>query len=247
MLFMKRIIFALSLLLAVSCTKDIDAYQNDPRAYFWELTNALAPQQLVSRTFSFAFVDSTVMVDTQYIPVKIEGFSENRDREFIAAVKTDSSTAVEGKDYLLLSGIIPANSFTGQLPVVLFRTPELKTTTLELQLYIADSADFKGGTVENNHYTLYWNDDLIKPNNWDTRPGLINYFGTYSVVKYKFIISILHRSQFDFLTSRVYDPTKITPDQMSDYAAQLKTALKAYNDTHNPPLTDEFGVQVSFP
>ncbi|HEY0271882.1 MAG TPA: DUF4843 domain-containing protein, partial [Chitinophaga sp.] len=183
---MKRNIFALFLLLATGCSKDINAYRNDPRVYFNDLTSAIIPQQVVSRTFSFATVDAAVMADTQYIPVKIEGLPADKDRTFMAAAMTDSSTAQAGRDYQLLQGVIPANAFTGQLPVVLFRTAHLKQVTLVLRLYIADSADFKGGVAENNDYTLYFNDDLIKPNNWDTRPGLINYFGDYSRVKYQF-------------------------------------------------------------
>jgi hypothetical protein len=245
---MKRTITGvLLLLLGTACNKDINAYQNEPKAYFYELTSAITPQVVIARNFSFATIDSTIMTDTQYIAVKIQGLASGNDRLFGAKVMADSSTAVEGVDYKLLPGTIKANQFTGLLPVILYRTPLLKTTTVHIRLLIADTADFKAGITEYNKFTLNWNDALIKPDNWDSRPGLSSYFGTYSLVKYKFIIATLHMSAWDFLIGRVYDPTKITGDQMSDYVAQLKSALKVYNSTHTPALTDEFGVLVTFP
>lgn len=244
---MKRFILPAVLLLASACSKDISSYQNDPRAYFYDQTTGVAIQQITERTFTFAPYDATVVTDTQYIPVKIAGLPANTDRTFAARVITDSSTAVEGRDYQLLHGTIKANAITGTLPLVLHRTTMLKDSTLHLRMAIADSADFKAGAVEDNFYTMIWNDALIKPNNWDTRPGIAQFFGTYSLVKYQFIIATLHKSQFDILTTRVYDPTKVTTDQMYDYDAQLKSALKVYNSTHTPALTDEFGVLVTFP
>lgn len=244
---MKRILLAFLLVLVSACSKDITAYQEDSRAYFYDLTATQYPQQVYSRTFSFATMDNTVTVDTQYIPVKIQGLASDHDRIFAAKALADSTTAIAGTDYRLLPGVIKANAFTGMLPLVLFRTAQLKTVTLRLYMSIADTADFKAGVDENNYYLVSWNDDLIKPNNWDTSPGLKLFFGDYSRVKYEFIISVLHKSSFDFLTGRTYDPTKITVDQMYDYAAQLKSALKTYNATHTPPLTDEYGIQVTFP
>lgn len=237
---------ALLLLMASACTKNIDGYKNDPRVYFYDIP-AGTTSLLTTRTFSFATTATGTTTDTEYVQVKIEGLAAGHDRTFGAKAIADSSTAVNGVNYKLLPGTVKANSFTGILPVVLYRTTDLKDVTMKLALQMADTADFKAGVIDFNYYLLSWNDNLIKPNNWDTRPGLATYFGVYSIVKYQFIIATLHASAWTINATRVYDATKYTNDQMLDLGAQLKTALRTYNASSPTPLTDEFGLLVTFP
>src|SRR5215831_16689265 len=62
----------------------------------------------------------TRLVDTVYIPVSVLGKPAVQDREIaIAAVPGADANAVEGTHYKLLRPYkIPANSVTGQIPVV---------------------------------------------------------------------------------------------------------------------------------
>ncbi len=246
----KKLVLLLVLLLslATGCTKDILKYENDPRVYFNErfTINATNSSAIYTRSFSFAPFPATVVDTTLYIKVKIQGLVAATNRTFGAEAIADGTTAITGTDYKLLPGTIKANESEGLLPVVLYRTPALKITMKQLKIRLADAYDFKSGTVENNVFTLMFNDDYIKPDNWDTAPGLKTYFGVFSVTKYKFIIQVLGRSDFQIQTTG-YDPLKFSNADLLDKKAILKAALADYNNTHTPPLTDEFGLAVTFP
>lgn len=239
-------VMALLFTLVSSCKKDLMSYENDPRVYFFEQDATVNKAPVYVKSFSFATEQASVAEYTVNIKVKIMGLAATNKRTFTAEAVTKGTNALVGTDYKFLPGTIDANQIEGILPVVLYRTADLKTVTKQLVLKVSDVGDFKGGTVEHNGFTLIWNDNLIKPDNWDTRPGLVTYFGVYSVVKYQFIINTLNRSAFPIQTS-TYDPNLLTNAQMLDLKVSLKTALVVYNNTHSTPLTDEFGVAVTFP
>lgn len=246
----KIILLSMVLLLSMilSCSKDIAPYDNDARAYFNErfIINATNNSQLLSKSFSFAPYAVRLQDTTVLLKVKIMGLATGADRTFGAEAVPTVTTAVAGTEYKLLPGTIKANQTEGLLPVVLYRAATLKTTLRQLTLKIADYGDFKGGTVENNIFTLFFNDDYIKPDNWDTAPGLKSYFGVFSVTKYKFIVAVLGRADFPIQTSG-YDPLKFSNADLLDKKAILQTALLAYNSSHTPVLTDETGLAVTFP
>lgn len=230
-----------------SCRKDLMQYQNDPRIYFNDVS-AGQTVRLVSSSFSFATQASTLTEDTIYAKVNIMGLPTTKDR-FFSAVPIDSgTTAKPGINYKLLNGTVKANQITGLLPVIVYRTSDLKTITQKLKLKIIDALDFKAGVAENNYFSLNWNDALIKPDNWDILNGLASYFGAYSVVKYQFIINVTGRSSFPLQGSnRVFNPNLLSSQQMQNYVLMIKGALATYNNTHTTPLTDEFGVAITFP
>ena len=230
----------------VSCKKDINKYKNDPGVYFYELQ----PNTTIlntSQSYSFATKATSLTKDTIFVNVKIMGLASVNDRTFSAEVIKDGTTAIEGTNYKLLNGVIKANQITGKLPVVVYRTAELKNTTLKLNIRIANSSDFKAGVSENNYFSLSWNDTLIKPANWDAFFSLAQYFGAYSTVKYQFIIDVLKRADFPLQIGREYIPGTLTNQQMLEYLRLLKAALLNYNNTHTNPLTDEFGTVITFP
>lgn len=247
MKYTKLLYIALPAILAViACNKELGGYADEPRVYFWERTATAYPVRAENKSFSFVLLPATVTEDTMMVAAKIMGLPAKADRNFRAAVDT-GSTAKEGTDYKILPGVIPADSILGYLPVVVYRKPELKTVTQKLNLKIVDGGDFKAGVSEEAKIQLLWNDNLIKPANWDTRPGLVTYFGVYSVVKYRFIIDVLGMSEFPLQTSNVYIPGQLSNPNMLDKKAILKDALVVYNSTHTPVLTDENGLVVTFP
>ncbi|WP_165499817.1 DUF4843 domain-containing protein [Pedobacter frigidisoli] len=230
-----------------SCKKDIDKYEDDPMVYFY-VQQANSTVLVSSIAYSFATRSVTLAQDTIYVGVKIIGLAAPTERKFGAEAIIDANSATAGTDYKILTGTVKANQLMGRLPVVVYRTADLKTITKQLKIRLKDENDFKAGVIESNLFTLNWNDALIKPTNWDSVVGgLLGYFGTYSRVKYQFIIDTIALSAFPVQGSSAYSPTLITNQQMLEYARQLKLALAQYNSTHTTPLTDEFGVAVTFP
>ena len=250
MKFYTKIFFVLMLIgsIGTSCSKDIMGYEDEPAVYFFErfAINATNVSEVYERSFSFVPFPETVKDTTLYIKVKIMGNVSAADRRFYAEPADPATNAIAGTDYELLPGTIKANQMEGLLPVVLHRTEAMKTEIKKLKFKIADRGDFKMGTVERSFFTLTWNDAYLKPDNWDTLPGIAQYFGAYSIAKYKFIIEVLGISQFPMQTAG-YNPAQYSGAQMQDFKAQLKSALQVYNNTHSTPLMDEFNNAVTFP
>lgn len=242
-------LLALLLFFLTACEKDIASYNNDPRVYFFERNTDLTQSRITFKSFSFLKLPAEVTQDTFLIRVKIMGETAPYDRIVRGQAIADSSTAIAGQHYDFIDGIIPADSITGYLPVVLYRTADIADSAVTLNLRIAPTKDFKTGVTEDNFFTLTWSDNVIKPSNWDGFISLSTYFGTYSAVKYRFIISVTGIEQFPLQQSGRVPPKdgEFTAAAMTDIKARLKDALKAYNDSNDPDLTDESGQLVTFP
>lgn len=95
---------------------------------------------------------------------------------------------------------------------------------------------------------------IAKPDTWDEavypQVALYRYFGSYSEVKYKFMIQEIGKVDFKVQYNQTPDYDEATNTFSSAYAKFLKNlmilALDEYNATHSEPLTDEFGFPVTF-
>ena len=103
------------------------------------------------------------------------------------------------------------------------------------------------------HVTL--KNDLAKPDTWDeaTYPNvkLSNYFGSYSLVKYKFMIQEIGKVDFKVSWNMSVEYDEATNTFASYYAKFLRNlmilALEEYNAANpDAPLTDEWGFPVTF-
>lgn len=242
-------LLALLLFILTACEKDIASYNNDPRVYFFERNTDLTQSRITFRSFSFLKLPADVTRDTFLIRVKIMGETAPYDRVVRGQAIPDSTTAKAGVHYDFIDGVIPADSIIGYLPVVLYRTDDIADSSVTLNLSIAPTKDFKTGVTEDNFFTLTWSDNVVKPSNWDGFISLSAYFGAYSTVKYRFIISVTGIEQFPLQQSGRVPPKdgEFTAAAMLDIKAILKDALAEYNSTHDPDLTDEFGQLVTFP
>lgn len=235
--------------LLTSCEKEIDTYKNDPKLYFFERATDLNQTRITAKSFSFVALASSILTDTIKIKVKTMGLAVDYDRIVHGATVAKGTTAVEGTNYKFIDGLVKAGAVEGYMPVVLYRTADIKTTALTLNLTIGETKDFKPGVVEDQNFTLSWSDDLIKPSNWDGFISLAFYFGDYSKAKYRFIIDITGVTDFPLQQSgRVpLNPGEYSSIMMNDVKLRLKTELAAYNASHASPLRDENGVLVTFP
>ena len=102
---------------------------------------------------------------------------------------------------------------------------------------VLESGDFKPGVNEENHITFIWTDVLSKPNNWaDLEP----FFGTYSNVKYRFMLENLG-DEGELSTETM------SWAQLNSLRIRFQNALNEYNAAHpGNPLTDEYGNLVTF-
>ncbi|MFD2556549.1 DUF4843 domain-containing protein [Sphingobacterium tabacisoli] len=229
-----------------SCEKDIDGYVQDARVYFFERSNDLNQTRISNRSFTFLTVPEQQMKDTLYIKVKTMGEVSAVDRYPIAKTVAEGSTATEGIDYEFIPGLVAANQIEGNVAVVLHRTARLKNETVLLNLAIGESADFKGGVTEDGTFTLRWSDRLVQPDTWPF------YFGTYSDVKYQFIIDHLGIADYPHqLSPRIEaQPGEYSIADLQDMASRLRIILREENAANEGkpgyPLRDENGALVVF-
>lgn len=203
--------------------------------------------ELDSANYSFSGLSTTVKPkDTIWLKMRTTGRASNQDRE-ISVVPTSVTTGVQGVNFILPKIVLPAHKFEIRYPIVLLNTPDLLTKTYKLVVAIAQSKDLVIGapgqadfsTRNIVRYTINFNNQVIKPSYWNYLQG---YFGTYSDVKYKFMISSLGIT--DFKPTTLGGP--ITYEQYLIYAGRVKNALDAY-EAINGPLLDENKLRVVFP
>lgn len=243
-----KLFFAFAVLLATaSCKKsELTSYEQEDMIYIYkEAFNAKRD----STVYTFAIRSGSLLIDTVKVPVRIMGNASNVDREVKLAVVTNATTAIEGTHYSLLTYTIPAGAFSANLPVLVKRTPDMKTQMFTLWLEVIESKDFKPGVpksaVAGNfagaglQYMIKISDFLVKPSNWDSQ--LTSAFGTFSQVKYKFIIDVTGKTEF--ITGAA---PLMSIGELQYYKAFVKNKYLDYAAV-NGPLIDEFGAALTFP
>ena len=124
--------------------------------------------------------------------------------------------------------------------IVIQRIPEIQEEEIALRVEIAPGGDLEAGVSSASSLAIRWNDMITRPANWD---DLEEFFGTYSEVKYRFIISTLGISMFP------YGEGEFTWGRMWNYHLQMVAALDEYNNNpENPdrPMKDEHNDPISF-
>lgn len=243
--------FTVLAFLVASCSKEKDAitFDGDPAVYFIYSTYASSSSNMDSISYTFVEQALDVEADTLWLPVRISGGVSDRDRRVSLVAEASATTAQAGVHYKLPEYIIPKDAFETRLGVVLIRDASLKDQEKVLTLRITPTEDFPATMKETvmadgiyhsrNVIRIKFSDRLLKPANWES--GLLNFFGSYSDVKFRFIAGTLGRSSF---------PTTGTgalkyPD-LQFYQTTVRNALVAYN-TANGPLIDENGQVVVIP
>lgn len=224
----------LALFLFSSCEKEGFYYQDVARVrmegpYKWAVNTD-------SLEFSFITVPTGVNQMEMEITVYVMGPAAEKDRIANIGVNTAKTTAT-GTHYTCPAQVtIPANSLSATFPLVLNRTPDLQQNTIRLYIELKDSEDFQVGVKERDHLLVKWNDILSMPKNWSE---LEPFFGTFSLVKYRFMINNTGVTEFS--------ATTMSWAQLMNYKIILRNALDAYNAAHpGNPLTDENGQIVTF-
>ena len=241
----------LPVILLIACTKQKIAAGTDAQAsvYFIYTATAATTGNIDSLNYTFVDKNSSVTMDTVWLPVRIAGYTAGQDRPIKLVVASAGTTAIAGTHYKLLNYVMPKDSFQTSLGVVLIRDPSLQDTSVVLNLQLQPSTDFPvlmkdtlmgdGDYYSRNNIRIIITDRLIKPSNWDTY--LVNFFGAYSEVKFRFIAGVLGVSSFPNT-----GPNALKYPQLQYYQTVVRNALIDYNAAHGP-LIDENGSPVTFP
>ncbi|WP_126246246.1 DUF4843 domain-containing protein [Chitinophaga rhizosphaerae] len=249
---MKRTFQYTCLLLAAAfslgaCEKSgLVEYSLPDMVYFYKDASSDARDSL---SYSFAIRSATLEYDTIRIPVQIMGTARDYDRVVTWGTVDSLTTAVAGTDYEVLPSKVPAGAYTAEVPVKVLRNAAQKTTEVRLWLEIRESKDFRPGIEDSRgsswshpgagrRFLVKINDFLTKPNNWDS--WLKYFFGTYSQVKYAFIIQATGRAEFPWGSAN-----GLPYGQFQYFQTVCRNALETYEAEHGT-LMDEFGNPVTF-
>lgn len=232
---MKLMILLLAVIgMFTACENDKFYFQDDARIriegpYEWAVgTDSL--------TFSFAAYPSQVQEQGMEMKLYVMGEAAATDRTAKLAIDRTLTTANDDQYVFPETVTIPAGKLEAPFIVTLKRA-DLTSGTVSLYFRVVETNDFKVGVIEQNHFCIKWNDTLSKPKNWDTE--LFEFFGEYSLVKYRFIIDTIGFGEFS--------ATSMSWSELTNYKIIMKTALDEYNDAHpGEPLKDENGLLVTF-
>jgi len=149
----------------------------------------------------------TRVVDTVVVPVAVLGKPSPQDREMnIVTVPGGDANAIEGTHYKLLKPYkIPANSVTGLVPVVVYRTGDMDSIAVTLNLQLKENSSFTSGISGKASFKIkvaY----IQKPPTWGDLAGIpwagySTNFGTWSKTKYKLILNALYSPSADTTVS----------------------------------------------
>jgi len=247
---MRTLLLYISILsVLAACRKDeINSFlEAEPAVYF--IYSASRPSSIDSITYTFVEKNESTQTDTLWLPVRISGDAVDFDRNISLVADPEGTTAVNDKHYRLLNYILPKNSFSTQLGVVLIRDASLLTESVVLNLRLQPSEHFTtlmkdtltgdGGYHIRNRIKIIFTDRLLKPDNWDSY--LVTFFGPYSEVKFRFIAGHLGVSSFP-----TTGPNAVNFPKMQFYQNSVRNALYEYTLV-NGPLIDENGNVVVIP
>lgn len=217
-----------------ACENDNFYYHDEARAriegpYEWAVGSD-------SLNFSFAAYPSQIKEQDMEMKIYVMGEAASTDRTVNLEKDANLTTASDAQYFFPKTVTVPAGELEAPFIVTLKRTDDLSSNTVSLYLKVAANEDFNIGVVEQNHFCIKWNDILGKPKNWDTE--LIEFFGAYSLIKYRFIIDTIGFGEFG---------GSMSWSELMNYKIRMKSALDAYNAAHpDQPLTDENGQLVEF-
>lgn len=247
------VLLAPCFMLLASCSKEeVPVYDTDQSALNIWVGTASIPADSVVYNYSYT-------MEVGYLPfhARVSGVPVDYDRTFeLEAFEGDISLA-EGS-YFVNTCTIPA----GEVQIVdtiYFDTSKLNATAFtttdgRLRFRVKENNTFQTGVGELSTLTVILKNYLAKPDEWDaaTYPLMAysRYFGTYSRVKYQFMIQVLGLIDFhiDYRATVPYDEATntVSANYATFLADKARQALDEYNATHSTPLTDETGAVVTF-
>ena len=256
---MKKVFFYIqaALLMIVSlgsCSEnETPVYDTSMSAlHIWVGRQAIPSDQVI---YNYSY---TMGVDSVVFYARVMGLATDYDRQFTLEAFEGNIQEAAGS-YTLGTYTIPAGEIQGSFPIY-FNTAALSNPAAfsvedgELHLRMAPNSEFDTGATELSVINIVLRNYLSKPEDWDAavypNQPYTRYFGTYSKVKYQFMIQTIGLVDFHISWTQTVSYNESTNTVSDPYATylrqQLMAALEDYNSTHSTPLTDENGAIVSF-
>lgn len=204
---MKKIIYITGLLaffaLTTACEQqDILRYDPNRAAIEFSPQTAadLAGDSITRTTFTFRSLPPGETETILSIPFNIVGFPAPIDRRAVITILPDSTTATANQ-FEIVSTIVPANSFQGQLRVRVRNDQGAAFEPVRIWFRTQPGGDFpypsQGGPGFNNRI-LELTNGLVRPPEWNVGGPVERRLGTYSTAFYQLIIDATGIRRFPF-------------------------------------------------
>lgn len=163
----------------------------------------LAGNQLDSMTYSFVGTTADSMV--VQIPVELAGYAVAYDRPFRLVVNEELTTAVAGRHYdpLPAALTLEKDCYSTQVPVKIRNAGDLDTVTVKLVLDLEPGDDFSAGISRRQRATIVYSNRVPTIEFWDFL--YFRYFGAYSKLKHRYILSELKLEKLEDNLEFFYD------------------------------------------
>lgn len=234
-----------------SCTKEHKfPFPEERSAINIWFGSGLAVDDSVTHNFAYTITGR----DSVMFNYRLSGFLLKQDTQFeLQAVSGDTNLVY----YSFGKYTIKAGEYQGSFPIYIDKPADYEefiNKSGKIVFKLKESPVFLEGATELSSLTVIFKNAVSKPDNWDvaTTPyfTMARYFGTYSNVKYAFVIQTTGMANFKIYYTVAKDPVldinTITATQASYFQNLCKAALQAYKDK-NGPLMDENNNEVVFP
>jgi len=189
---MKKVIFYIVLFGAIvpGCKEDVPTVFAEPDGIYFS-----APADSI--TYTFAKYPHRV-TDTLKIPVTVLGKAADKDRTItLEKLSGTDINGIEGVHYKLLQPYtIPAGKVTSMLPVVIYRTGDMDSLSINFKFQLKANENFVSGISAKTALKIKVG-YLQKPPTWGELTGLqwagysLN-MGTWTKTKYKVVLDALY-------------------------------------------------------
>lgn len=255
---MKKIIYQIAVILFVTlwftaCTEEQFTTFNGEKSGIYmanvQSTNISGAvlSYIDSITFSFASSKSDVTQLKRQISVRVMGNPVNYDRPFVFKVDETKSTAKRGInfDFNDEDCVIPANTVLKNIPVIIYRTPDLASLTLRVEFKLEPNEHFTtelerykntvawnatGTTMCGTRFKISFNEFYSEPSWWGMMGGEM--FGSWSISKEKRVNAIMGWTHVD------WENWNVPYGRMPFAAKQLQKQLQALADEGHPVIDD---------
>ena len=269
---MKKYIYLIGLLFTLpmffSCDKtDIDVYSGDDAIYFDQVWQTEVPwfdsTQLSRQYYSVvSFGKMTATDSLVHVRVETAGYIRDYDRPFGVEIVTDSTSALEGEEYELLttSPVIKAGDNSTYVDVLVHSSERMRDETVQIQLRLIAGEHFtlpfgstigvlpkrtNGGDVytelsSNSDpaiHNIFANRLLVKPVGWNN----LQFGYYYSATKYELLLKMAGE-RFGWGVEEFEDKTKMLSFR-AQIVARIVSAylLEQYNLGREYWVLDEDG------
>ena len=228
--------YMLAAIIAVAgCKEDVPTlFDQQDGIYFNSSKDSVA--------YTFAKYPNRV-TDTIKLPVNVLGNAAAVEREITIQKVTDQgANAIEGVHYKLLPPYkMPANSYSTEIPIVMYRTADLDIAPVSLILKLAPNSSFQSGITTKT--TLKVNIGYIqKPATWGEIGGIqwagyTTNFGTWTKTKYKVILDALYDPATDTTVTEFPYSRFSAPASYIQYLQLVKNYIRTnYPGNYSNPI-----------